>query len=86
MKKEPLINVKLEKGIEKEINEAMDINILQANTFHTKMMIKEIDLRDYLYNKDINDLPPKKRLEITDRLRKEMTEIFSGMNIFQEEN
>jgi S-adenosylmethionine decarboxylase len=66
--------------------DAIDINILQANTFHTKMMIKEIDLRDYLYNKDINDLPPKKRLEITDRLRKEMTEIFSGMNIFQEEN
>lgn len=39
--------------------DAIDINILQANTFHTKMMIKEIDLRDYLYNKDINDLPPK---------------------------
>ena len=66
--------------------DAIDINILQANTFHTKMMIKEIKLQDYLFNKDINEISPKKRLEITDRLRKEMTEIFSGMNIFQEEN
>jgi len=65
--------------------DAIDINILQANTFHTKMMIKEIDLQDYLYNKDVNELSPKKRLEITDSIRKEMIEIFSGMNIFQEE-
>ncbi len=65
--------------------DAIDINILQANTFHTKMMIKEIDLQDYLYNKDVNELSPKKRLEITDSIRKEMIEIYSGMNIFQEE-
>ncbi len=49
------------------------------------MMIKEIDLQDYLYNKDVNELSPKKRLEITDSIRKEMIEIYSGMNIFQEE-
>jgi len=65
--------------------DAIDINILQANTFHTKMMIKEIDLQDYLYNKDVNELSPKKRLEITDSIRKEMIEIFSGMSIVQEE-
>ncbi|HHZ00351.1 MAG TPA: adenosylmethionine decarboxylase, partial [Tissierellia bacterium] len=66
--------------------DAIDINIFQANTFHTKMMIKEINLQDYLFNKDVEDVSPKKRLEIMDLLRKEMTEIFSGMNIFQEEN
>ncbi len=66
--------------------DAIDINVFQANTFHTKMLIKEIDLQNYLFNKDVHELPPKKRLEITDSLRKEMIEIFSGMNIFQEEN
>lgn len=66
--------------------DAIDINILQANTFHTKMMIKDIELQDYLFNKDINEISPKKRLEITDSLRKEMIEIFSGMNVFQEDD
>lgn len=66
--------------------DAIDINVFQANTFHTKMLIKEIDLQNYLFNKDAHELSPKKRLEITDSLRKEMIEIFSGMNIFQEEN
>lgn len=62
--------------------DAVDVNIYQANTFHTKMLIKEIELQNYLFNLDVYELPPKKRLEITDRLRKEMIEIFSGMNIY----
>lgn len=66
--------------------DAIDINVFQANIFHTKMLIKDIDLQNYLFNKDVYELPPKKRLEITDSLRKEMIEIYSGMNIFQEES
>ncbi|NYB74724.1 adenosylmethionine decarboxylase [Sedimentibacter hydroxybenzoicus DSM 7310] len=66
--------------------DAIDINVFQANTFHTKMLIKDIDLQNYLFNKDVFELPPRKRLEISDNLRKEMIEIFSGMNIFQEDN
>lgn len=66
--------------------DAIDINVFQANTFHTKMLIKDVDLQEYLFNKDIHEITPKKRLEITDSLRKEMIEIFSGMNVFQEEN
>ena len=31
---------------------------------------------------DVYEIAPKKRLEITDRLRKEMIEIYSGMNIY----
>lgn len=61
---------------------AIDINVYQSNTFHTKMLIKEIELDDYLFNLDANELPPEKRLKITDRLQKEMIEIFSGMNIY----
>ncbi|HPZ52487.1 MAG TPA: adenosylmethionine decarboxylase [Clostridia bacterium] len=63
--------------------DAIDVNVYQANIFHTKMLIKEIDLQNYLFNQDVYELPPKQRLEITDRLRKEMIEIFSGMNIYQ---
>ncbi len=66
--------------------DAIDVNVFQSNTFHTKMLIKDIDLQNYLFNKDVYEISPKTRLEISDSLRKEMIEIFSGMNIFQEEN
>jgi S-adenosylmethionine decarboxylase len=62
--------------------DAIDVNVYQSNTFHTKMLIKEIELQNYLFNKDVYELPPKQRLEISDNLRKEMIEIFSGMNIY----
>ena len=62
--------------------DAIDINVYQANIFHTKMMIKEIFLQNYLFNTDTYELAPKRRLEINDLLRREMIEIFSGMNIF----
>lgn len=63
--------------------DAIDVNVYQANIFHTKMLIKEIELQNYLFNKDVYELPPKQRLEITNSLRKEMIEIFSGMNIYE---
>ncbi len=62
--------------------DAVDINIYETNTFHTKMLIKDIDLQNYLFNADVYELPPKTRLEITDSLRREMIEIFSGKNIY----
>ena len=62
--------------------DATDINGYQANLFHTKMLIKEIDLQNYLFKTDIYELPPKVRLEITNNLRQEMIEIYSGSNIF----
>ena len=62
--------------------DAVDINIYEANIFHTKMLIKDIDLQNYLFNADVYELPLKTRLEITDSLRQEMIEIFSGRNIY----
>jgi len=62
--------------------DAIDINMYQANIFHTKMLIKEIDLQNYLFNTDVYELPPKNRLTITDSLRREMIEIFSGINVY----
>lgn len=62
--------------------DAIDVNVYQSNIFHTKMLIKDIELQNYLFNKDVYELSPKQRLDITDSLRKEMIEIFSGMNIY----
>ena len=62
--------------------DAIDVNMYQSNIFHTKMLIKEIDLQNYLFNTDVYELSPKERLEITNSLRREMIEIFSGSNIF----
>ena len=65
--------------------DAVDINIYEANLFHTKLLIKEIDLQNYLFNADVYELPPKLRLSITDNLRSEMIEIFSGRNVFEKQ-
>lgn len=62
--------------------DAVDINVYEANLFHTKMMVKEIDLQNYLFKTDVYELPPKIRLEIMNNLRREMIEIFSGRNIY----
>jgi S-adenosylmethionine decarboxylase len=62
--------------------DTVDINVYQANLFHTKMLIKEIDLQNYLFNADVYELPPKTRLQISNLLRKEMIEIFSAMNVY----
>ena len=63
--------------------DTVDINVYEANLFHTKMMIKDIDLQNYLFNTDVYELPPRRRLEIMENLRREMIEIFSGRNVFE---
>ena len=62
--------------------DAVDINVYQANLYHTKMLIKEIDIQNYLFNTDAYELLPQKRLEITQNLRREMIEIFNGCNVY----
>lgn len=62
--------------------DAVDINVYEANLFHTKMMLKDINLQNYLFNTDVYELPPRVRLEIMDSIRREMIEIYSGRNIY----
>lgn len=64
--------------------DAMDVNVYQNNLFHTKLMIKEIVLQNYLFNSDVYEIAPRTRLKITEALQKEMIEIYSGMNIYDE--
>ena len=46
------------------------------------MLLKEITLQNYLFNTDTYELPPRTRLQITENLRREMIEIFSGSNVY----
>jgi S-adenosylmethionine decarboxylase len=64
--------------------DAVDVNVYQANIFHTKMLIKDLMLQNYLFNSDVYELPPQLRMDITTALRHEMIEIFSGRNLFRE--
>ncbi|MEM5779875.1 MAG: S-adenosylmethionine decarboxylase, partial [Lawsonibacter sp.] len=50
--------------------DAVDVNVYQANIFHTKMLIKDPVLQNYLFNSDVYEIPPKIRLDITNALRR----------------
>ena len=62
--------------------DAIDINVYQSNIFHTNLLIKNIELQNYLFNTDVYELPPKTRLQISSSIHQEMIEIFSGSNVF----
>jgi len=66
--------------------DAVDVNVYQSNIFHTKMLVTNIELQNYLFNADVYELPPKIRMDITNNLRREMIEIFSGTNIYHHES
>lgn len=59
----------------------IDMNIYQSNIFHTKMKIKDLKLENYLFEIREEDLTQKEREEIIQKLNKEMTEIFYGINV-----
>lgn len=66
--------------------DAIDVNVYQSNIFHTQLLIKEIELQNYLFNTDAYELSPKQRLKIIEALRREMIEIFSGTNVYEPGN
>ena len=65
--------------------DTVDINVYQANIFRTQMLIKELELQNYLFKTDVYEIPPKERLAISNSLRREMIEIFSGTNVYNED-
>lgn len=58
-----------------------DVNIYQENIFHTKMMLKDFDLNNYLFHGTAEDLEPQQRELIENSLSREMQEIFFGRNM-----
>lgn len=59
----------------------IDMNIYQSNIFHTKMKLKDIKLDNYLFEINENDLTEYQKNVIINKLNKEMTEIFYGINV-----
>jgi len=65
----------------KSMYEMLDVNIYQENIFHTRMLLKEFNLKNYLFNINVEDLSKEECSYIIDLLWKEMREIYHGKNI-----
>ena len=65
----------------REKYQMIDVNVYQEYIFHTKMMLKDFDLNNYLFMVDKQDVPPREQAEIEKRVRREMMEIFYGRNL-----
>ncbi|WP_455206220.1 adenosylmethionine decarboxylase [Kaarinaea lacus] len=59
----------------------IDVNVYQENIFHTKMRLKELELDNYLFGADKQDLNENQREQIESQLEYEMLEIFYGRNM-----
>jgi len=59
----------------------IDVNVYQENIFHTKMMLKQFDLNNYLFGVEKEDVPPREQQRIAASLKREMSEIFYGKNL-----
>ena len=64
-----------------DIYQMIDVNVYQENLFHTKMILKEFKLDNYMFGINEVDLPENKRKVVRKSLEKEMLEIFYGRNI-----
>lgn len=59
----------------------IDVNVYQENIFHTKMLLKEFDLDNYLFGAGIEDYTDEEIEAITAQVWHEMLEIFYGRNV-----
>lgn len=59
----------------------IDVNVYQENIFHTKMMLKDWDVDNYLFGVTQKDLDAKELRSINRSLKQEMAEIFYGRNL-----
>ena len=61
--------------------EMIDVNVYQENIFHTKMILKEFNLDNYLFGVNEAELKSTEKKQIKRRLKREMLEIFYGQNM-----
>lgn len=64
----------------RERYQMIDVNVYQENIFHTKMMLKEFNLDNYLFEPEKAAFPNAQRDMIEKQLQQEMAEIFYGRN------
>ena len=59
----------------------VDVNVCQENIFHTKMLIHDFNLDNYLFDMKEAELDRKEGKRIRRLLKQEMYEIFNGRNL-----
>jgi len=59
----------------------IDVNVYQENTFHTKMLLKDFVLDNYLFGEGVKSMAQEERQAVEEKLRQEMLEIFYSRNI-----
>jgi len=65
----------------KNLYQMIDVNVYQENIFHTKMILNEFDLDNYLFEMSASDLSEREQDRINTLLKREMAEIFYGQNL-----
>ncbi len=58
----------------------IDMNVDQENIFHTKMLVNDFKLEGYLFGRGLDALDSAEQERIEESLKKEMSEIFYGIN------
>jgi S-adenosylmethionine decarboxylase len=61
----------------------VDVNVYQENTFHTKMLLKDFNIDDYLFGIGKEEYSEDELGNIEGLLRHEMAEIFYGRNMLR---
>ncbi|MBA3581584.1 MAG: adenosylmethionine decarboxylase [Gammaproteobacteria bacterium] len=59
----------------------IDVNVFQENIFHTKMMLKDFEMNNYLFGRPKDLYTAEELVQIEKWLRHEMAEIFYGKNM-----
>ncbi len=61
--------------------DTMDVNLHHSNIFHSRLIIKELNLDNYLFNTSETSLSEEEKSDILRELNREMVEIYYGMNL-----
>ena len=56
----------------------IDVNVYQENIFHTKMLLKEFNAKNYFFGESWSKFSDEQLVGVEKRLRKEMYEIYYG--------
>ncbi|MEJ2449262.1 MAG: adenosylmethionine decarboxylase [Gammaproteobacteria bacterium] len=64
----------------KELYQMIDVNVYQENIFHTKMILKELELDNYLFGVNEEDLPKSKRNKIRKALERDLINLIEVLS------
>ena len=62
----------------------VDVNVYEENIYHTKMMLRDFSLNNYLFNSNSENVDLEQRASIERRLKEEIEEIFYSQNIYKQ--